>query len=100
MDIAVVGVGSAVTMEGDRCVEARIALAAVGPTPIFAREAGESIAGKRLDDAAVETASRLAIEASSPIDDMRGTAEYRRHVVGVLTRRTLNAAAERARQSN
>ena len=99
MDIAVVGVGSAVTLDGDRVKAARIALGAVGPTPIFAAKAGESLAGKRLDDAAIETAARLAIEASSPIDDMRGTIEHRRHVTGVLTRRTLRIAAERARKS-
>jgi CO/xanthine dehydrogenase FAD-binding subunit len=97
MDIAVVGVGSAVTLDGNKCTAARIALAAVGPTPIFAAKASESLVGKPLDDKAIENAAKLAIEASSPITDMRGTAEYRRHVVGVLTRRTLHAAAERAR---
>jgi len=101
MDIAVVGVGVSVTLEvgEDRCTEARIALAAVGPTPIFAKEASQSLAGKKLDDAAIERAAQLAIAASSPIDDMRGTAEYRRHVVGVLTRRSLAKAIERARET-
>ncbi len=97
MDIAVVGVGSAVTMDGNRCVAARIALGAVGPTQILATKAAESLVGKKLDAAAIENAAKLAIEASKPIDDMRGTAEYRRHIVGVLTRRTLQGAAERAR---
>jgi len=97
MDIAVVGVGASVTMEGDKCQAARIALGAVGPTPILASKAAEAIVGKKLDDAAIERAAQLAIEASSPIDDMRGTAEYRRHVTGVLTRRVLAKAAERAK---
>ncbi len=97
MDIAIVGVGSAVTMDGDRCVAARIALGAVGPTQILASKAAESLIGKKLDAATIENAAKLAIEASKPIDDMRGTAEYRRHIVGVLTRRTLQGAAERAR---
>jgi carbon-monoxide dehydrogenase medium subunit len=101
MDIAVVGVGAMVTLDldEDRCVEARIGLGAVGPTPIFAKEASQSLAGKKLDTAAIERAAQLAIAASSPIDDMRGTAEYRRHVVGVLTKRVLAKAAERARLS-
>jgi CO/xanthine dehydrogenase FAD-binding subunit len=102
MDIAVVGVGASVTLEldEDRCTEARIALAAVGPIPIFAKEASQSLVGKKLDDAAIERAAQLAIAASSPIDDMRGTAEYRRHVVGVLTRRSLAKAIERARETS
>jgi CO/xanthine dehydrogenase FAD-binding subunit len=99
MDIAVVGVGVSVTLDltDERISEARIALAAVGPTPIFAREASQSLTGKRINDEAVERAAQLAISASSPIDDMRGTAEFRRHVTGVLTRRTLAKAIERAR---
>lgn len=97
MDIAVVGVGTALTLDGDKVKAARIALGAVGPTPIFAEKASQSLIGKTLDDAAIEQAGQLAIEASSPIDDMRGTAEFRRHIVGVLTRRTIQIAAERAR---
>jgi len=97
MDIAVVGVGVSLTLEGERCVAARIALGAVGSTQILARKAGDSLIGKPLDAAAIDNAARLAIEASKPIDDMRGTAEYRRHIVGVLTRRALAGAAQRAR---
>src|SRR5207244_374534 len=99
MDIAVVGVGAAVTLDvGDeRITTARIGLAAVGPTPIFARDASQALAGKSINDETIERAAQLAIAASSPIDDMRGTAEFRRHVTGVLTRRTLAKAIERAR---
>ncbi|MGO9264813.1 MAG: FAD binding domain-containing protein [Candidatus Binataceae bacterium] len=99
MDIAVVGVGAALTLDlaDDRCIDARIALGAVGPTPIFAKEAGAALIGKKLDAAAIERAAQAAIAASSPIDDMRGTAEFRRHIVGVLTRRVVTIAAERAR---
>jgi carbon-monoxide dehydrogenase medium subunit len=97
MDIAIVGVGAAVTLDSDKVKAARIALAAVAPQPLFVPQAGEALAGKKLDDAAIDTAARAAMDASSPIDDMRGTAEYRRHVVGVLTRRALKLAAERAR---
>jgi CO/xanthine dehydrogenase FAD-binding subunit len=101
MDIAVVGVGAAITLDlGDeRITEARIGLAAVGPTPIFAREASQALAGKRINDEALDRAAQLATAATSPIDDMRGTAEFRRHITGVLTRRTLAKAIERARSS-
>jgi len=102
MDIAVVGVGVAVTIDpaDDRCIDARIGLGAVGPTPIFAKEASATLVGKKLDAAAIDKAAQLAIAVSSPIDDMRGTAEFRRHVVGVLTRRTLAIAIERARSAS
>ncbi len=101
MDIAVVGVGGSITLDldDDRVVDARIALGAVGPTPIFAAEASKSLIGKKFDEAALDNAARLATSVATPIDDMRGTAEYRRHIVGVLTRRVLTIAAERARQS-
>ena len=99
MDIAVVGVGSWLHLDGDKVSAARISLGAVAATPLFAAKASESLAGKKLDDASIDRAAKLAIELSSPIDDMRGTAEFRRHLVGVLTKRTLNIAAERARRA-
>ena len=101
MDIAVVGVGGSITLDldDDRVVDARIALGAVGPTPIFAAEASKALIGKKLDAAALDNAARLATSVATPIDDMRGTAEFRRHIVGVLTRRVMTIAAERARQS-
>jgi len=97
MDIAVVGVGTSLTLDGEVVKAARIGLGAVGPTPIFAKKAADSLIGKTLDNAAIEAAAQLAIEAATPIDDMRGTAEFRKHVTGVLTRRTIQIAAERAR---
>lgn len=99
MDIAVAGVGSAVVLDGSgqSFVSARIALASVAPTPVFAKAAGDSLAGKAVSDEAVEEAARLAMEAAVPITDMRGTIRQRIHLVGVLTRRTLNTAIRRAR---
>src|SRR5579884_2079817 len=79
MDIAVVGVGASVTLDGDKVKAARIGLGAVAATPLFADKASESLIGKPLDENALAAAARLASEATSPIDDMRGTAEYRRH---------------------
>lgn len=98
MDIAVVGVGASVTLSGDTIKAARIGLGAVAATPLFADQASESLIGKKLDEHALATAARLASEKASPIDDMRGTAEYRNHVTGVLTRRALTIAVERARK--
>jgi carbon-monoxide dehydrogenase medium subunit len=100
MDIAVVGVGTSLTLDGEVVKAARIALGAVGPTPIFATKASESLVGKTLDNAAIEAAAQLAQEAATPIDDMRGTVEFRKHVTGVLTRRTIQIAAERARNQH
>jgi carbon-monoxide dehydrogenase medium subunit len=99
MDIAVVGVGASVTLDGEKIKSARIGLAAVAATPLVATKAAESLAGKKLDEASLAEAGRLASEITSPIDDMRGTAEYRRHITGVLTRRALAIAAERAKKN-
>lgn len=97
MDIAVVGVGSCVALDSDTCSAARIGLGAVAARPLLAKEAGAALVGKPLDDAAIDAAAKLAQAAASPISDMRGTAEFRTHLVGVLTRRTLKEAAARAR---
>jgi len=99
MDIAVVGVGASVTLDGDRCVAARISLGAVAATPLFAEKASASLIGKEMNTEAFDAAGDLATALSSPIDDMRGTAEFRRHLVGVLTRRTLEIAVRRAQHN-
>ncbi|MGB6555629.1 MAG: hypothetical protein WBE78_19200, partial [Candidatus Binataceae bacterium] len=96
MDIAVVGVGASLTLDAGKITAARIGLGAIAATPLVAVKAAESLIGKKLDNAALALAGRLASEAGSPIDDMRGTAEYRRHITGVLTTRALTIAAERA----
>ena len=99
MDIAVAGVSSTVVLDasGQNIQSARIALASVGPTPILATAAGDSLAGKAVSDDAIAEAGRLASEAATPITDMRGTIRQRHHLVDVLTRRTLNIAIRRAR---
>ncbi|MCX7619157.1 MAG: hypothetical protein N2041_14675, partial [Tepidiforma sp.] len=87
MDIAVVGVGAAVQLDESRrrIVAARIALGAVAPTPLFVAEAGEALIGAEAGEEAFARAATLAQAAARPITDMRGTAEFRRHLVGVLT---------------
>ncbi len=99
MDIAVVGIGTSVVLDasGQNFVSARISLASVAPTPVFAKEAGDSLAGKPVSDEAIEEAAKQAMAAAKPISDMRGTVRQRTHLVGVLTRRTLNNAVKRAR---
>lgn len=99
MDIAVVGVGSALTLGADRSTvtAARIALGAVAPTPLLAEEAAAALVGKAFSEDSVAAAAAAAQSLARPISDMRGTAEQRRHLVGVLTRRTLQGAYNRAR---
>ena len=97
MDIAVVGVGAAVTVDGGKFTAARISLGAVAATPLFAKEAGDSLVGKSVSDDSIAAAAALAQKIATPITDMRGTAEYRTHLVGVLTRRVVKEAAERAK---
>jgi carbon-monoxide dehydrogenase medium subunit len=97
MDIAVAGAGVQVTLEDGHFRSARIALASVAPTPLFVRAAGDALAGQPVAAESIATAADLARAAAVPITDMRGTAEYRRHLSGVLTRRALEAAIRKAR---
>ena len=99
MDIAVVGVGAAVVLSGDgQSIEwARIALGAVGPTPIVAEEAAAGLVGQAPTPEAFARAADAAKAAARPITDVRGTAAQRRHLVGVMTRRALEGAVTRAR---
>jgi|TARA_B100000959_G_scaffold266335_1_gene308667 carbon-monoxide dehydrogenase medium subunit len=99
MDIAVAGVGVYVVLDdsGNNFESARIALSAVGPTPILATEAGDSMAGKPVDDKIIDTAANLARDAASPITDMRGTINQRKQLIEVLSGRMINQAVERAR---
>jgi carbon-monoxide dehydrogenase medium subunit len=99
MDIAVVGAGVSVVLDESRTkiVEARVALGAVGPTPIFAQQASESLLGKSIGTEVVDAAARTARAETSCISDMRGTADFRRHLSEVLTRRALNIAIDRAK---
>jgi carbon-monoxide dehydrogenase medium subunit len=99
MDIAVAGAASWVRLNaaGNTIEQARVGLAAVAPTPLFAAEAGQWLVGKPATEETFVQAGELARKVASPITDMRGTAEFRLHLVGVLTRRTLARAVERAR---
>ncbi len=89
MDIAIAGVGVSVTLNGSICEDARIVLGAVAPIPLRARQAEAVLRGAELTEERIREAARVAAGEASPIDDVRGSAWYRREIVEVLTRRQL-----------
>ena len=98
MDIALVNCAAFVRLDGDDTVaEARIALGAVGPTPLRTASAENCLTGARLDERVVEEAGECAASDAQPIDDVRAGADYRREMVRVLTRRAIWKAFRRAR---
>ena len=97
MDIAIVGAGAHLVLDAaGRVQSARIGLGAVAPTPVRADAAAAALVGHLLDDAALGRMQEAVRAACSPIDDKRGTADYRRRVAGVLARRVVQAAYSRA----
>ena len=99
LDIAMVGVAATVRLvSGDGVVEwARIALGAVAPTPLRVPDAEALLAGQALDPSLLEEVGRAAAAACRPISDLRASADYRREMVSVLTRRAVRQAVERAK---
>lgn len=97
MDLAFIGVASAVNLDNGTITDARIGLAAVAPTPIRATEAENLLKGKIPTPELLAQAGEAAAAAASPISDLRCSAEHRREMVDVLTRRTLQHALDRAR---
>ncbi len=97
MDIAVVGVAIALTLSGDTIERARVALGAVAPTPLRARGAEAALEGQPANEETFARAAEAAVQDSSPITDLRASAEYRRHLVKVMTTRLLAEAANRAK---
>lgn len=97
MEIAVVGAAAAVTLADDGTVQAvSVALTAVAPTIIAVDGVAEAIIGKPVDAAMLAAVAELAAAQASPISDLRASDTYRRHCVGVMARRALDAAARRA----
>ena len=97
MDIAVVGVAINLTLdEGGTCTAARVALGAVAARALLAGEAAEALIGTRVDAAALDALAAAVSAACRPIDDKRGTAEYRTKVAGVIARRVALVALQRA----
>ena len=98
MDIAVVGVGVNLSLdEAGACVAARVSVCAVAPKPLLVPAGAEALVGTRVDQAALDALSAAARDACDPIDDKRGTREYRTRVAGVLAERTARIALARAR---
>jgi len=98
-DFATAGVAAQLTLGGDDiCEQVRIGLTNVGSIPIEARQAEEVLRGKRPEPEVIRQAAQLAAEASDPSTDLRGSVEYKRDLVRVLTVRALNRALEQARR--
>jgi carbon-monoxide dehydrogenase medium subunit len=97
MDIAVVGVGVSLRLDGDMITEARVSLGAVAPTVLLVEDCAKAIIGSTLDDAALDALAAAASAACNPIDDKRGTIEFRTEVAGVLAKRAAKIAYARAK---
>src|SRR5882672_5106678 len=99
MDIAVVGAGVSVTLDAKGvCTDARVVLGAVAPTALLVADAAAALIGRALDATALERLDQAARRACKPIDDKRGTIEYRIKVAGVMTRRAAAIAFQRAKE--
>ena len=99
MDIAVVGAAARITLDdGGKVAAAAIALGAVAPTVVRVPDAETALIGREPSGEALAAVEAAAAAATNPIDDKRGTVAYRRQVAGVLARRAVSIAAERARQ--
>jgi carbon-monoxide dehydrogenase medium subunit len=97
MDIAAVGLGVRLTLDDAGAIsEARVCLGAVAPTVIRVPDAEQALAGQQPSEELFERAAELAQAAARPISDVRGSAEFRRYMVGVMTKRCLAIALERA----
>jgi carbon-monoxide dehydrogenase medium subunit len=97
MDIAVVGVGVSVTLDAKGiCTDARVALGAVAPTVLLVPEAAKALIGTKMDKGALDALAAACSAACRPIDDKRGTREFRIKVAGVLARRAAQIARKRA----
>ena len=100
MDIAVVGCGIALTLDGSgTCTAARVSLGAVAARPLLVADAAKALIGTKVDEPALAKLEAAARAACKPIDDKRGTIEFRIDVAGVLARRTALIALERARKA-
>jgi carbon-monoxide dehydrogenase medium subunit len=97
MDIAVVGAAVNLRLQGDKITEARVALGAVAAKVMLVPAAAQAIIGTTLDAAALEAMATAAVAAATPISDKRGTAAFRKDIVGVLVKRAARIALERAK---
>ena len=97
-DFATAGVAVQITLdESGACKRAGLGLTNVGMTPIQAKQTESFLNGKQLDDATIQQAAEIAASESQPMDDIRGSADYKRDLVRVLTARALTTALHRAK---
>lgn len=100
MDIAVVGCAVALALDGSgTCTAARVSLGAVAARPLLVEDAGKALIGTKVDDTALAKLEAAARAACKPIDDKRGTIEFRVDVAGTLAKRVALIALERARKA-
>jgi carbon-monoxide dehydrogenase medium subunit len=95
-DYATAAAAVVLVLDGGRCRDARIALTNLAAVPLFAEAAGPALVGTTLDDAAIQKAAQAAVAITDPASDLRGPADFRRHVAGVMVRRAVQRARERA----
>jgi len=95
-DYAIAGAAVVLAMDGGSCTSAAVALTNVGITPLYAEAAAAALAGTAVDAGAIDTAVEAAVAITDPAADMRGPAEYRRHMAVVMTRRAIETARARA----
>ena len=99
MDIAVVGCAVNIEIKNEVIIKARVSLGAVAPTALLLENAAEKIIGSKLENKALDHLAEEASKACNPINDKRGTIEFRTHVAGVLAKRTAKIAYDRAREN-
>ena len=95
-DFALVGIAAVIARQGERCTMARLATSGAGPVPLRLRAAEEILERDGLGDAAIEAAGRRASELVNPDSDIHASADYRRHLAGVLTQRAIKRALTKA----
>lgn len=98
--LAVVGVATQISLKGGKVERALIVLGAVAPTPVLAWKASGLLCGQKPSDRLFDQAASLAKDEGRPISDIRGSVWYRKELITVLTRRTLDAALARAREQS
>ena len=96
-DFATAAVAALITLEGATCSRAAIALTNLGPTPVRVTEAENLLTGKAIDDDAIDQAAALAVAASDPVEDLRGSTAYKKQMAGEMTRRAIREALGRAK---
>jgi aerobic carbon-monoxide dehydrogenase medium subunit len=95
-DFALIGIAAAIARDGERCTMARLATSGAGPVPVRLRDAERILERDGLGDAAIEAAGRRASELVDPDSDIHASADYRRHLTGVLTTRAIKRALTKA----